>query len=262
MTTFTEEDFEKNIGDLDNDPPDPAGDGLTAAELAAIEAASEQEVEQKKEPVAPQTLDGEGIPEELRGKTLEEALGVYEEMKTLSASLASQARQAPPPAPAPAVVPPAPFTTDDIVEEGGKTFNDKLDQFFEAKTAPLVSRLVENQAMVNRNMALSASPVLAKYTATMDRIIAENRLDANALSQGGTWNTLEAMVTKEHVMDIAAARTAAARKPEPEMSAGVSSSPEGGAGVVTLSPAQRAAARGLGVSEKAYAAMVPFVNQG
>ncbi len=269
MTTFTREDFDKAIGKLDDNPPEAGGDGLSAEEQAALETAEaagkiiDGEGEKKEEKVTPPVLEGDGVPEELKGKTPEEAIKVYEELKTLSQGLAARVQEgqkAPPPELPKA---PAAITADDLVEDNAKGFNDKFGQMFDHKITPLMRQVVQGQAQSNRTAALAQSDVLKTYQSTMDRLILENNLDDAALAQPGTWGVLEGLVFKAHGNDIATARARELSKPEPELSVkGEATLETTKATAASLSAVEKSVADGLGVGHDAYAAMKQYTNQG
>lgn len=257
--TFSQEDFDKLVAegvipkeDLEGvvppgQPTPPAPPAPPALDLTAYK------------------LDGDNIPPELKGKTLDQALSAYNEIRTLSTNLAKDlaARTNQPTQPATPPTPPkAPeFSPEDLVDNSAKGFNEKMDQFFTTKTAPLMAMMAQNSANMNRMSALQRSEVLREYEGTLNQIINENQLNEFALAQPQTWAVLEAMVQQRHMQDIVKKQVeAAARRPAPEPSFTPRNAPEGGS--PTLTAEQLEIARGLGIDPRVYATMVQYTNQG
>lgn len=265
MTSFTEEDFDELVesGAVELDESKEITDGPPDDD-EVVKMAKENQGKKKEETETPQTLDGDDIPEELRGKSVEEVVTFYKTLKDVSQNLAQQVKtgaKPPPPPPKEPVEPPS-FTADDLVEEGAKGFNEKMSKFFEAKTAPLMETYATSMANMQRQQAMAASPVLQKYPETLNKIIQEHNLGPGQLMNPQTWTILESLVGREHFNELVQEQAAATKKPEPEVTAGVRATPEAVDGKVQLTSEEATIARALGVKPEVYAAMKPHTNQG
>lgn len=257
MTTFTEEDFEKAM--------EEAGEELEAGkkeeEPKGEEEAAGEEETPKSQSQSPRLADDESIPAELRGKSVEEALAIYGQLKQTSQGLARQFQEMNK-KPAEQPKPPAPITADDLVEGDGQGFNQKLEEFFNAKITPLQQTLLQTAAQNNRQAMVGRSPILQKYENTLNAIIQEHSLGHEALARPDVWAQLEMMVAQRHFDDIVRERAAAIQKPTPEPSEKGTGTPEADGQQVKLTAQEKAVADGMGVSYKAYAQMKRFTQQG
>ena len=263
MGNFTQDDFDALVkdGDVPEGPPGDVLDGPPDddAVVAAAAAAAPKEPEP-----TPGPFDGDDVPEELRGKSAEEVLQVYGTLKDVSQTMASQIQQAPAPTPTPAPVPltTPEFSADDLVDDGGKSFNDKMEDFYRAKISPLEQTIHTNAAHSARIAALQQSEILREYEPTLNKIIAQNNLNAASLGNPQTWAILESMVGREHFQEIVAKQAKKLSKPDPEPTAGVQAAPEGGSPASSLNADELATAKAFGIDPNVYAKMKPHTNQG
>lgn len=253
MTTFTEDDFEQAMKEAGEELEDKTPEGTAADEDKAPDP------KPVEKPAPARLADDDSIPAELRGKSVEEALGIYQQLKQTSQGLAQQFQKL---QEKPAPKAPDPISADDLVEADGANFNKKLNEFFDAKITPLQQTLLQTAAQNNRQAMVARSEILKKYEPTLDAVIQQYQLGPEQLARQDVWAQLEMVVAQQHFNEIVAEKAQALQKPRPEMSAGARATPEGGDNEIQLTAQEKAVADGMGVSHKAYAQMKRFVSPG
>lgn len=192
-------------------------------------------------------LDGEGLPEELRGKTPEEVGQIFRELSSTARGLAARMQQqGAQPVQEQTEVPD--FSTDDFVSEDGG-FRQKLDQYFQAKAQPLVQQLQQARASQAWFAAREHYPMLKKHE--KEALGYLQSATPEQLTDPGTYAVVNAQLMQDHQHELVEEEIKRRSKPSPPASARAGNQGEGEKSR-RLTPAEKAVARAIGVSEEDY----------
>ena len=237
-------------------------DGESAA-LAASPAAGEP-APARRTAAGDEVLEGDWVPENLRGKSMREALGLFTTLQTIATNALNTR-----PVATPEPVQPAPtnedlsFTEDDFSYGADPNrFNEKLNRLVERKTQPFVSSLL---TMAARDAEATASrlPYYSLFSEQIKSTMAQASPEYRA--NPAVWEYVHnqfAMANREKVVEHEIAkRTAAAPpdKPAPGFSETSSASvgaPNGktnGKKQYKLTKQEMDYCRGAGIDPRAYA---------
>lgn len=244
-TVFSAEDIP-----LDGELPTPgAGEGGAAPPAPAA-------------PTPPQEFRyGDDAPPELRGKTPAEAAALFAAARDTAKLAFERLQQAAAPAPA---APPAPrkedveLTAEDLVGDDPSKVNAKLNRLFEAKAAPVVNELLQNQA-AQLHTVLRTHPNMPYFQKYEQEILAAaGRMPVAQMAKAETWQLLYQTAVANHINEIIADQRnewERAHNAPPPIERG-----RGGPVINqrrTLTPEQQATARMLGVSDEDYMKFLP-----
>ena len=235
MTELTKEDFEAIDGNRE--------------ETLGVEKEQEKTVEEKAE-VKPSVFDGDDFPEELRGKTPEEAAALFNQIKNAGkemAKLAMSRVQAPPVAAQPPaeIEPPPKITPDDLLSEDSD-INEKIGRIAEYKIQPFVKQAQQAAAKSTYDAAFQANPYLEDFRQEIDQIITARQLTHEQMADPRTMALIDAHILKSHGKEIYEKYAAPKEKPKPpdsERGGGPRRAPES---ENKLTPEQRNFAKLLG----------------
>jgi len=204
MTELTKEDFEA----IDEN----------RGEILGVKEKQEEPVKEEKGVVA-SVFDGDDFPEELRGKTPEEAAALFNQIKDAGkqmAELAMSRIQTPAPAPAPITEPEPPpkITQDDFLSEDSD-INEKIGRIAEYKIQPFVKQAQQAAAKAAYDAAFQANPYLEDHRQEIDQIITSRQLTHEQMADPRTMALIDAHILKSHGKEIYEKYAAPKKKPEP-----------------------------------------------
>lgn len=294
MGTFSMEDLENlegsgadNLENLDLSGDVDGDEDFDQGTDAGAEPAPQAQGSQPERQADGTYRYGDDAPEELRGKTPEEALAAYNNLRQFARVLyAQQTGQGGAPAQnAPAQAPPE-ITENELLTSDAPSINQKLQSLFETKATPFINDTYQKLSLVALSEAErneQAMPYFKKYRAEI--IEQAQQLSAIQTSDIRTWKALHDQVAAKHMQEIIAEQVAAARAareqdnddpaPTPTGRPGArgqgnlpfsergtrAGGKQGGAAPVKLTPEQQSIARGLGVSYEEFAKLVPMFSE-
>jgi hypothetical protein len=243
--TFSAEDVENlESGEL----PTP-GEGVAATPATPTPTPAPQEFRY-----------GEDAPPELRGKTPQDAAALFAAARD-TAKLAFERLQqtsVQPAAAAPVRKEDIELTSEDLVGDDPGKVNTKLNRLFEAKAAPVINELLQNQSNQIHTL-MRAHPSMPYFQRYEQEILASaNRLPVSATAKAETWQLLYQTTVAQHLPEILNEQKAEwerARSTPPPSERGRGGPPNQQRR--GLSDEQKTIARSLGVSEEEYLKFLP-----
>lgn len=268
MGTFTAEDHDKLIQDgklppIEEEREEPINEPDIVVDDEEEEDDTDVTAEAEDEEDAPQAafLDGDDVPEALRGKSRAEVLAYIQEMQNVTSQFANvfaQTQQQRPPAPVPEEEEDVTLSNDDLLEADALT--EKINKLIEAKNKPYLQSVANMTAQQNYKNAFERFPYLADYKDEFAGMASQLTVEAMANPQ--TAEILAGRVLQNHLDEITKKRTARGGKPRPPDTPGTQGKPAPpGKGKVRLTREEKRVADALGVSHAAYATMKAQVNQ-
>jgi len=257
MGTFTSDDFEK----IDNE----------RGKLLGKSEGSDDDDDQNTVDPEPQLtgFEGDEIPEELRGKSPQEIVELYNEVKTTGTRLAgllrtqlSQPQQHTPP---PKEEPPPRITADDVLGDDA-AINEKIERLFEHKARPYAAQMTQMAADAQYTRAFQQYPHLQDYREEVNELIRSNNITPQVIAMPVTWEAISNQILRTHFDEIAAKRAKAreaVRPPPPDTAIRGDNKGRlntGQAGEGKLTKAQIEAAKALGVDPKEAALYASMFN--
>lgn len=267
MGVFTEEDFD----DLENEepegkPPVVEDEDVDVGEDSDDEQDESEDDEDESEDESDESDDyryGDDAPEELRGLTPKQALEVYGTLRRTAQGLATRLQQPqqqaqPQPQPQPQDFS---ITEEELLGGDSAKVNAKLQQLLDAKTRPFVEDYYQNQAQLVYMQARN-NPALKYFQKYEQEILGLAQQASTAqMANPSSWKWLHDQVVANHLDEIVQeeAKVKKNRPKPPSQERGKGNSRK--ARPVKLTKVQRSVARGLGMSEQEYAAMIPLIEQ-
>lgn len=199
---------------------------------------------------------GDDVPEPLRGKSPAEAAELIQELQNAGRLLVQQLQTRPQPAPAPTEPEPPEvpsFSLDDFAGDDQSQFQQKLDQYLQARSQPLVQQLGQIQAQTVWSQAFQSLPLFQKYPQEAQSLLSQYSGNFAALADPKTYYGVQAQLMQNHMDDLVREEAERRAKPTPPDTHRPGNRPEGDkGGKKTLTRAQRMVADALGVPHEEY----------
>lgn len=199
-------------------------------------------------------LSGDDIPEELRGKTMREAMQTYNGIKNFAQGLTARQMQQQQVAPAPAPAQePVSFTEEDFLGADPQVFQQKLDQFFAQRTQPMLVEYYTGQAQMQYQNAKN-NPRM-KYFKDYEGEILQmaQQLPVNQVANPSTWEGLYSIVVQRHLDEIIQKEASRPKPRVPVTERGTGAGTGRKTRTPQLTAQERKVADALGISHDQYA---------